>query len=149
MALSGRERSRRRDGGDVTGRIRIVLEVVDAVRAAVGADVPVGIQVNGVDGIPGGLTLSESIEICQRLDATGALDYMTIKSGSWTRKELIGPDMQAAHGLWVEAAAAIRKAVEKRCRVFTVGRIVDSSSGRGYPRVREGRHGRHDTGADG
>ena len=111
-------------GGDLGGRLRIVLEVVEAVRSAVGEDVPVGIQVNGVDGIPGGLTREDSAEICRRLDATGALDYMTIKSGSWTRKELIGPDMQMPHGLWVEDAAAIKRVVTT-CRVFTVGRIVD------------------------
>jgi 2,4-dienoyl-CoA reductase-like NADH-dependent reductase (Old Yellow Enzyme family) len=111
-------------GGSLPNRLRIVLDVVHAVRSAVGDDVPVGIQVNGTDGIPGGLTIDDSIAICRELDATGALDYLTVKSGMWTRKELIGPDMQMPHGLWVEAAARIRRAVE-RCHVFTVGRIVD------------------------
>jgi 2,4-dienoyl-CoA reductase-like NADH-dependent reductase (Old Yellow Enzyme family) len=111
-------------GGSLRNRTRIVLEVADAVRAAVGEDVPVGIQVNGTDGIPGGLTIDDSVAICRELDASGTVDYLTVKSGMWTRKELIGPDMQMPHGLWVDAAARIRTSVD-RCRVFTVGRIVD------------------------
>jgi 2,4-dienoyl-CoA reductase-like NADH-dependent reductase (Old Yellow Enzyme family) len=111
-------------GGTPRNRLRFVLEVVQAVRASVGDEVPVGIQINGTDGIAGGLTIDDSVAVCQALDATGELDYITVKSGMWTRKELIGPDMQMPHGLFVEAAARIRQAIES-CRVFTVGRIVD------------------------
>ena len=43
-------------GGSVEGRCRIVLEVVDAVRRAVGSDYPVGIRMNSTDKLDGGLT---------------------------------------------------------------------------------------------
>lgn len=111
-------------GGDLDRRLRIVIEIIKAVRAAIGNQVPLGIQISGEEGIPGGLTLDDSIAIAKRLDVLRRLDYITVKAGSWAVKELIAPDMQFPHGLWVEHAARIKAAVE-HCLVFTVGRITD------------------------
>lgn len=75
--------NRRRDawGGSLENRMRLVLEVVRAVRAAVGADFPLVVKLNAHDGEPGGLTLDEGVEIGRRLEAAG-VDALEISAGT-------------------------------------------------------------------
>jgi 2,4-dienoyl-CoA reductase-like NADH-dependent reductase (Old Yellow Enzyme family) len=49
-------------GGDAARRHRFFLGVYDAVRAAVGPDVPISARLGVADSIPGGLALAEGIE---------------------------------------------------------------------------------------
>src|SRR5262249_33495202 len=98
--------------------------VARAVRQAIGPTPPVGIQITGDEGIPNGLTVNDATALARQIDEDGRIDYITVKAGTWVNKESIAPDMQSPHGLWVDAAGAVRDAVAS-CRVFTVGRIVD------------------------
>jgi 2,4-dienoyl-CoA reductase-like NADH-dependent reductase (Old Yellow Enzyme family) len=59
-------------GGSPDNRSRLAVEVLRAVRAAVGPDFPVLLKVNLRDGFPGGLEIDESIEVARRLEAEGA-----------------------------------------------------------------------------
>lgn len=111
-------------GGSYPNRARLVFEIAAAVRRAIGSEVPLGIQITGDEGIPNGLTVADAVTLARQLDESGFVDYITVKAGTWVIKETIAPDMQFPRGLWVEAAGAVRRAVES-CRVFTVGRIVD------------------------
>ncbi len=65
--------NRRRDryGGSLENRLRFPVEVVRAVREAVGADFPILAKVNLSDGVAGGLDLDESVEVARRLEAEG------------------------------------------------------------------------------
>jgi len=64
----------RRDGwgGDLEGRLRLSLEVLAAVRAAVGDGFPILVKLNTSDDIRGGLTIDESVTIAEALVAGGA-----------------------------------------------------------------------------
>jgi NADPH-dependent 2,4-dienoyl-CoA reductase/sulfur reductase-like enzyme len=62
--------------------MRFSLEVVDAIRGAVGADFIVGARVSGDDRTSPGLEPGELFEIVKRLDATGKLDYFTVVGGT-------------------------------------------------------------------
>jgi 2,4-dienoyl-CoA reductase-like NADH-dependent reductase (Old Yellow Enzyme family) len=59
-------------GGSLENRLRLAVEVLRAVRAAVGADFPVLAKTNLRDGFPGGLEVEEAVEVARRLEAEGA-----------------------------------------------------------------------------
>ncbi|HUT76390.1 MAG TPA: NADH:flavin oxidoreductase [Polyangia bacterium] len=66
--------NRRRDGfgGDLAGRMRFPLEVLRAVRAAVGPDFAVCCKLNTEDGFAGGLGIDEAVEFAGALEREGA-----------------------------------------------------------------------------
>jgi mycofactocin system FadH/OYE family oxidoreductase 2 len=113
-------------GGDLDGRMRFLLEVVDAVRAELGPDQILGIRLPGDERVPGGINLPQMQAIAQRLEATGKVDFLNIIAGTnLDRFERVRhwPPTPAPHGLFVPLAAAIKQVVS--IPIFTVGRIVD------------------------
>jgi 2,4-dienoyl-CoA reductase-like NADH-dependent reductase (Old Yellow Enzyme family) len=75
--------NRREDGygGSVAGRTRLVVEVIAAVRSAVGSDYPVLVKMNSEDFVPGGLTVDEMLESAALLAAAGA-DAIELSGGT-------------------------------------------------------------------
>ena len=69
-------------GGDIAARCRIVVEVIAAVRAAVGPDFPIGIKMNTSDQLVGGLTEDEGLEVVRRLEAT-SVDLIELSGGTY------------------------------------------------------------------
>jgi dimethylglycine catabolism A len=55
-------------------------EIYDKIRAAVGADYPVGIRINGDDFLKGGNTLAQSRIIARRMAEKG-IDYISLSAG--------------------------------------------------------------------
>ena len=76
--------NRRRDrwGGGLDNRARFHLQVVDAVRQAVGDDVAVTAKLSMSEGAPGGLTVEECLALARKLEADGALDALELSAGS-------------------------------------------------------------------
>jgi 2,4-dienoyl-CoA reductase-like NADH-dependent reductase (Old Yellow Enzyme family) len=66
-------RNGRRDryGGSLEGRMRYPLEVVRAVRAALGPEAPIFVKTNLDDGVPGGLGVEDCIAVCRALEDEG------------------------------------------------------------------------------
>jgi len=102
--------SNRRDddyGGTLDNRLRLPLEVFDAVRAAFPADRPVGVRVSATDWLEGedSWTLEQTIELARRLQARGC-DWIDASSGgiSPRQKIALGPGYQ------VPFARALREA---------------------------------------
>src|SRR5262245_52271387 len=120
--------NRRTDGygGDLDGRLRFALEVVDAVRRAAGRDYTVGIRLSADELVPGGISVEASREIARRLERTGQLDFLDVSAG--TDADLMSlarhiPSMYFPPGNLVEFAAAL-KAVTS-LPVFCAGAIRD------------------------
>ncbi len=67
-------------GGSLEGRLRFPLEVLAAVREAVGPDFPVGLRISADEHVPGGHTLAESAVIARRLVESGA-DFIHVSAG--------------------------------------------------------------------
>jgi 2,4-dienoyl-CoA reductase-like NADH-dependent reductase (Old Yellow Enzyme family) len=78
--------NRRRDryGGSLENRLRLPLEVVRAVRAAVGVEVPILCKTNLRDDIPGGLEIDEAVEIAKALEREG-VDALVLSGGFVSR----------------------------------------------------------------
>ncbi len=105
--------NRRRDayGGDLAGRMRFALEVVEAVRRAAGREYTVGIRLSADELVPGGLGLDETRAIVRRLEATGQLDFFDVSGG--TDADLMSlaehiPSMYFPPANLVHLAAAIK-----------------------------------------
>ncbi|UFS97826.1 NADH:flavin oxidoreductase [Nocardia huaxiensis] len=76
--------NRRRDsyGGTLTARARLAREIARAVREAVGDRLAVTAKLNMEDGVRGGLTLEDSLQVAAWLEADGALDALELTAGS-------------------------------------------------------------------
>ncbi|MFR9751780.1 NADH:flavin oxidoreductase [Nocardia sp. 004] len=76
--------NRRTDGygGSTAKRARLAREIACAVREAVGDRLAVTAKLNTEDGVPGGLTVPESLQVAVWLEADGACDALELTAGS-------------------------------------------------------------------
>ena len=113
--------NRRTDGygGSLPNRLRLLVEVFDAVRAAVSDKVAVGVRISATDWVDGGWDLVQSEALAQILDARGC-NFLHVSSGGLDERQKIsvGPGYQ------VPFAAAI-KAKKLRMPVIAVGLITE------------------------
>lgn len=68
-------------GGTLQNRMRFALEVLTEVRASVGDDYPLLGKISMTDGVPGGVTYDDSVEIAAMLEA-GGLDVIICSGGT-------------------------------------------------------------------
>ena len=68
-------------GGSVASRARLVVEVIAAVREAVGPDFPVLIKMNSEDFVPGGLTVDDMLDSAV-LIAQAGVDAIELSGGT-------------------------------------------------------------------
>lgn len=78
--------NRRKDeyGGDLGNRLRFPVRVIEEIRKVVGADFPVLVKMNQVDGMGGGNTLADAVVIARAFEAAGA--SALIPSAGFTSK---------------------------------------------------------------
>jgi NADPH-dependent 2,4-dienoyl-CoA reductase/sulfur reductase-like enzyme len=115
-----------RYGGSVENRLRLAIEVSEAVRGTSGRDRIVGMRIPGDEYVADGLDSPAMQVIARKLEATGLLDYLNVAAGTNMDRVMRAahwPPTPAPHGLFTHLAAAIKQAV--RLPVFAVGRIVD------------------------
>jgi 2,4-dienoyl-CoA reductase (NADPH2) len=121
--LSARTNSRSDGyGGDLARRARFALEVVRAVRGAVGAGFPVGYRFLADEFVPGGLTLEETVPFARML-ARERVDWLSVMVGcydSFNAPHFLAEDRQEA--FMAPFAAAIRAATPG-LPVIAAGRI--------------------------
>ncbi|TDP93984.1 mycofactocin system FadH/OYE family oxidoreductase 2 [Labedaea rhizosphaerae] len=113
-----------RYGGPLANRARILLEIVAAVRAAIGPDRVLGVRICGDELIEGGTTIDEAVEVARMVEASGQVDYLNTSIGVATASLfMIEASMAVPPGYALFIANAMRKAV--RLPVVGVGRIKD------------------------
>ncbi len=76
-------------GGDAARRSRLLLEVVAAVRAAVGPQVPVGVKLNSQDFVRGGFEPDASVQVALALAEAG-VDLLEISGGGYEAPAMTG-----------------------------------------------------------
>ena len=69
-------------GGPVENRFRVVGDVIDAIRQAVGPSFPIGIKINSSDKLEGGLTTGDALDIVRMIDKT-SVDLIDISGGTY------------------------------------------------------------------
>ena len=105
-------------GGVFENRIRVVLEVIDAVRNAIPDSMPLFVRISATDWIEGGWSIEESIELSKAMEQRG-VDFIDVSSGGLDPAQTIalGPGYQ------MPFAKAIKEEVS--CAVGTVGLITE------------------------
>jgi 2,4-dienoyl-CoA reductase-like NADH-dependent reductase (Old Yellow Enzyme family) len=83
--------NRRNDqwGGSLENRSRFLIEVIAAVRHAVGPRFPIGIKLNASDFQKGGFTNAECLELVHALNGVG-LDLLELSGGSLEQPKVVG-----------------------------------------------------------
>lgn len=104
-------------GGSVENRLRIVIEIMDAIRKAVGREYTVGVRMNGAWPIPGGQTVEESVLMAKILKDTKQVDFLNVSG--WPGIGSIGSEL----GFMMPWVEAVKRAVPDM-PVFGVGRII-------------------------
>lgn len=76
--------NKRRDeyGGSIANRMRLLLETVHAVRAAVGPDFVIAVKLNATDQLEGGLCEDDALGVIAALDNT-SIDLIDISGGTY------------------------------------------------------------------
>lgn len=109
-------------GGSEENRMRFALDVVHAVREAVGPDFTVTMRISADELVPRGLTLADSVSIARRLEEAG-VNAISVSAGnyaSFDRGLLIQP-MAIPDAPLVHLAEGIKQAVS--VPVIAVGKI--------------------------
>jgi 2,4-dienoyl-CoA reductase-like NADH-dependent reductase (Old Yellow Enzyme family) len=113
--------SNRRDdayGGSLENRMRLLLQVFDAVKAAVPATMALGVRISATDWVDGGWDLAQSIVLVKALDARGC-HFIDVSSGGLHPAQRIA----AVPGYQVPFADAIKRGVAMP--VIAVGLITE------------------------
>ena len=107
-------------GGSRPNRARLMLEVLDAIRAAVGPDFPIELRISAEESFPGGYDLREAIELAKLVE--DKIDLLHVSAGSNEDSFYeTHPSMYMERGCNVRFAAEIKKHV--RIPVATIGAL--------------------------
>jgi 2,4-dienoyl-CoA reductase-like NADH-dependent reductase (Old Yellow Enzyme family) len=121
-----RATNRRRDGygGSLENRARLLLELVAAVREAIGPGLALGVRLCGDELIDDGITIDEAVATARLVEASGVVDYVNTSIGVATATlYMIEASMAVPPGYALFIPSAIRDAVS--LPVVGVGRFKD------------------------
>lgn len=111
-------------GGSLANRARLLIEIVGAVRKAIGADMALGVRICGDELIEHGTTITDAVSIAQMVEATGQVDYINTSIGVATASLfMIEASMHIPPGYAMFIPSAIREAID--LPVVGVGRFKD------------------------
>jgi 2,4-dienoyl-CoA reductase-like NADH-dependent reductase (Old Yellow Enzyme family) len=111
-------------GGSFENRLRLLREIVAAIRAATSRRMALGIRISADEKADDGLTAEEMLAVTAAIDGDGAIDYVSVTTGSsatpggWIH---VFPPMAIPQGYVAPQAAAIRQAIKSP--VLVAGRI--------------------------
>jgi 2,4-dienoyl-CoA reductase-like NADH-dependent reductase (Old Yellow Enzyme family)/thioredoxin reductase len=109
-------------GGTFANRIRFPLEVVLAVRSAVGGEVPLLYRLCADEFVEGGLTREESGPLAAALERAG-VDLIDVSAGTYESILATQPPMEADPGPLLDLAGAIKQYVQ--IPIATAGKLAN------------------------
>ncbi|MBQ6223194.1 MAG: FAD-dependent oxidoreductase [Solobacterium sp.] len=109
-------------GGSLENRCRFAIEVLQAVREAVGPYFPIEFRMSGAEFVEGGYDLEEGVRIAQMVEPY--VDLIHVSAGTYQKTfGITHPSMFTEHGRNVFLAEEIKKHVSKP--VATIGGLND------------------------
>jgi NADPH-dependent 2,4-dienoyl-CoA reductase/sulfur reductase-like enzyme len=109
-------------GGDVRGRARFGLELVEAVRGKVGPDYPVIFRLMSNDRVEGGVSTADAITFTEIFQENG-VDAVDIVTGSAVSHEWTAPPYYMPAGCNTDVSEAVKR--EVTIPVAVAGKIND------------------------
>ncbi len=115
-------------GGNAANRVRIVTEILETIRDAVGNQIAVGVRTSTSHHLPHApidYTIEDSIEAMQRVSQGGLTDWVSLISGSrWAGQETV-PTMDMKRPQLAEEGARFKAAIS--APIIIAGRIRTAS----------------------
>ena len=110
-------------GGDINGRLRLTLEVIEEVRKTCGEDFIIQVRISGDEYSDGGLNLTDMTYVAKQLEKAG-VDILHVSGGNTVKRASSMPAPGTKQGSHTDLSAYIKKQVN--IPVATVGRITDA-----------------------
>lgn len=120
-------------GGCIVNRMRLVIEVIDAVRDAVGPSFPVAIKLNATDQLEGGFNADDALAVIAALDKT-AIDLIDISGGTYFPGARSASDSTGGGPYFLDFATGARPLTDKPLMVtggFKTGQQAADARARG------------------
>lgn len=116
-----------RYGGNLKGRLRFPLEIIESIRAAVGRDFPLIYKFGASHHLSGGREIDEACEMARHLEQSG-IDALEVDAGCYEMSYWAHPPTYMPPGCLLDGIEAVKKAV--KIPVIAVGKL-------GYPLLAE------------
>ena len=99
-------------GGKIANRARALLEVLNAIRNAVGRDYPVLVKLNCSDFVENGLTLEDSVRVARMLEKAG-IDAIELSGGLLNNPNIMRNkiDSEDTQGYFLSEAGVFREKI--------------------------------------
>ena len=110
-------------GGDIHGRLRLTLEVIEEVRKMCGDDFIIDVRISGDEYSDGGLNLNDMTYVAKQLEKAG-VDMLHVSGGNTVKKGSSMPAPGSKQGSHTHLSEYIKKQVH--IPVATVGRITEA-----------------------
>jgi len=109
-------------GGDIKGRAKLAIELLQSARREVGDDFPIIFRLSVDQRVMGGLSINDALIVCQMLEKAGC-SAIDVVSGSHAATEWSVPPNTIPAGCNVDLAAEVKSKV--KIPVMVVGKIND------------------------
>ena len=96
-------------GGSLENRARFLIEILRAVRRAVGDDFPVALKLNSDDFRQGGFSNEECVQVVRWLNDE-SVDLLEVSGGSYEQPQLLGFEGKASSAMPVKPSTRRREA---------------------------------------
>jgi 2,4-dienoyl-CoA reductase-like NADH-dependent reductase (Old Yellow Enzyme family) len=119
-------------GGSSQARMRLLMEVVEAVSSVAGSRFPIGVKLNASDQLEGGLTEADALEVIAALDRT-RIDLIDISGGTYFPGAKSSSDRRGGGPYFTEFARQARSITGKPLMVTggfkTIQQAADALAG--------------------
>lgn len=95
-------------GGSLQNRMRLLFQVIEAVRKAVGPKYPVGIKLNATDQLEGGFAEDEALEVIAAVNRT-TIDLIDISGGTYFPGAASSSDRAGSGPYFLEFAGRVQQ----------------------------------------
>lgn len=99
-------------GGAIANRMKLLLESIEATRAAVGPDFPIAVKLNSSDQLEGGLVEDDAIQVVAALDKS-SVDVIDISGGTYFPGAKSASDSAGRGPYFIEFAKRARMVTSK------------------------------------
>jgi len=99
-------------GGAIANRMRLLLDVIEAIRTAVGPDFPIAVKLNSSDQLEGGFIQDDALEVVAALDRS-SVDLIDISGGTYFPGAKAASDGAGRGPYFVEFARRARTVTAK------------------------------------